>query len=69
MVPHYNLPDLDSLLNFGSIYESQLSEMFVYRNHKTHKIHKMQAKFSINAEIICKALYNVQLQKYWHPII
>lgn len=32
-------------------------------------IHKMQMKLEAGVESVCRALYNVQLQKIWHPEI
>lgn len=67
MAPFYALETIDSLLHFGAIYESQLTELFVYRNITNRKIHKIQMNVQLPATVVSKALYNVQLQKFWHP--
>jgi len=69
MFPNYSLKELSKLHHFGSIYQSKISQLYIYVNVKDHTEQKMQFVVDLPLEIVCKAIYNVQLYKQWHPEI
>ena len=69
MLPNYSLKELSKLHHYGSIYQSKIAQLYVYINAHDHSELKMQFTIDLPLEIVCKAIYNVQLYKHWHPEI
>lgn len=67
LLPHYPLEQLPSLLHFGSVYFSNIAELFVYHHTKSPNVFKLKMDLPLSAELACKAIYNVHLYKYWNP--
>ena len=66
ILPTYPLELLDNLNHYGSIYESKISQLYVYQNSKNPLQFKMKFTVDLPLHIACKAIYNVQLYKNWH---
>lgn len=69
ILPNYSLRELPGLYHYGSVYQSKLSQLFIYQDMKSLEFFKMQFTVYLPLEIVCKALYNVQLYKHWHPVM
>lgn len=68
-LPHYQLEDLPYLIHYKSVYQSPLSEFYIYQSTIDPLIYKIQFTTNLDIEIACKAIYNMHLYKYWHPEI
>jgi len=67
--PTYSLELIDNLNHYGSIYESKISQLYIYQNSKNPSQFKMKFAAHLPLHIVCKAIYNVQLYKNWHTEI
>jgi hypothetical protein len=51
------------------VYQSYDNDFCIYQNIKNRSLFKMQFIIALPIHIVCRAICNVQLYKYWHQII
>lgn len=57
------------LNHYGSVYQSKICQLYIYQNSKDATRFKMQFGVDLPLQVTCKAIYNVQLYKNWHPAV